>query len=42
LYGRPDETDTPRRLGVALATAQDPIIARDRARRVAAALRKLW
>jgi phosphoribosylglycinamide formyltransferase 2 len=42
LYGRPDETDTPRRLGVALATAQDPIIARDRARRVSAALRKLW
>jgi phosphoribosylglycinamide formyltransferase 2 len=42
LFGRPDETDTPRRLGVALATAQDPIIARDRARRVSAALRRLW
>jgi len=42
LFGRPDETDTPRRLGVALATAEDPIIARDRARRVSAALRKLW
>jgi phosphoribosylglycinamide formyltransferase 2 len=42
LFSRPDETDTPRRLGVALATAQDPIIARDRARRVSTALRKLW
>ncbi len=42
LYGRPDESDTRRRLGVALATAPDPIIARDRARRVSTALRKLW
>lgn len=42
LFGRPDESDTRRRLGVALATAQDPIIARDRARRVSAALRRLW
>jgi phosphoribosylglycinamide formyltransferase 2 len=42
LFGRPDETDGRRRLGVALATAPDPIIARDRARRVSAALRKLW
>lgn len=42
LFGRPDETDVPRRLGVALATAQDPIIARDRARRVSTALRRLW
>jgi phosphoribosylglycinamide formyltransferase 2 len=42
LFSRPDETDTPRRLGVALATAQDSIIARDRARRVSTALRKLW
>jgi phosphoribosylglycinamide formyltransferase 2 len=42
LFGRPDETDSPRRLGVALATAQDPIIARDRARRVSTALRRLW
>jgi phosphoribosylglycinamide formyltransferase 2 len=42
LFGRPDETETRRRLGVALATAPDPIIARDRARRVSAALRKLW
>ncbi|MCV7302388.1 formate-dependent phosphoribosylglycinamide formyltransferase [Mycobacterium barrassiae] len=42
LFGRPDETEARRRLGVALATAPDPIIARDRARRVSAALRKLW
>ena len=42
LYGRPDESDTRRRLGVALATAPDPIIARDRAHRVSVALRKLW
>lgn len=42
LFGRPDETDDRRRLGVALATAPDVIIARDRARRVGAALRKLW
>ncbi|MGV0746169.1 formate-dependent phosphoribosylglycinamide formyltransferase [Mycolicibacterium sp. XJ870] len=42
LFGRPDESDTPRRLGVAIATAPDVIVARDRARRVGAALRKLW
>ena len=42
LFARPDETDGRRRLGVALATAPDPIVARDRARRVSAALRKLW
>jgi phosphoribosylglycinamide formyltransferase 2 len=42
LFDRPDETDGRRRLGVALATAPDPIVARDRARRVSAALRKLW
>ena len=42
LYGRPDESDTRRRLGVALATAPDPILARDRARRISTALRKLW
>jgi phosphoribosylglycinamide formyltransferase 2 len=42
LYGRPDETEGHRRLGVAFATAPDPIIARDRARRVSTALRKLW
>lgn len=42
LFGRPDETEGRRRLGVALATAPDPIIARDRARRVTASLRKLW
>jgi phosphoribosylglycinamide formyltransferase 2 len=42
LFGRPDESDARRRLGVALATAPDPIVARDRARRVSAALRKLW
>jgi phosphoribosylglycinamide formyltransferase 2 len=42
LFGRPDETEGRRRLGVALATAPDPIIARDRARRTSAALRRLW
>jgi phosphoribosylglycinamide formyltransferase 2 len=42
LFDRPDETDGRRRLGVALATAPDLIIARDRARRVSTALRKLW
>ena len=42
LFDRPDETDGRRRLGVAFATAPDPIVARDRARRVSAALRKLW
>jgi phosphoribosylglycinamide formyltransferase 2 len=42
LFGRPDETEGHRRLGVAFATAPDPIIARDRARRVSTALRKLW
>lgn len=42
LFDRPDETEGRRRLGVALATAPDAIIARDRARRVSAALRRLW
>jgi phosphoribosylglycinamide formyltransferase 2 len=42
LFDRPDETDGRRRLGVALATAPDPIVARDRARRVTTALRRLW
>jgi phosphoribosylglycinamide formyltransferase 2 len=42
LFDRPDETDGRRRLGVALATAPDPIVARDRARRVSVALRQLW
>ena len=42
LFGRPDETDVRRRLGVALATAPDVAAARDRVRRVSAALRKLW
>ncbi|MEV0668907.1 formate-dependent phosphoribosylglycinamide formyltransferase [Mycobacterium sp. NPDC050441] len=42
LFGRPGESEAPRRLGVALATAPDVIIARDRARRVGSALRKLW
>jgi phosphoribosylglycinamide formyltransferase 2 len=42
IFDRPDDTDGKRRLGVALATAPDPIVARDRARRVSAALRKLW
>jgi len=36
------EPDRPRRLGVALATAPDLKAARDRARQVAAALRRLW
>ena len=38
----PTRPTARRRLGVALATAPDPIVARDRARRVSAALRKLW
>ena len=42
LFRRPDETDPRRRLAVALATAPDPIVARDRARRVTAGLRRLW
>jgi phosphoribosylglycinamide formyltransferase 2 len=42
IFDRPDDSDGKRRLAVALATAPDPIIARDRARRVSAALRKLW
>jgi phosphoribosylglycinamide formyltransferase 2 len=42
LFGRQGESEAPRRLGVALATAPDVIIARDRARRVGSALRKLW
>lgn len=42
LFNRPDETEEKRRLAVALATAPDPIVARDRARRVTAALRRLW
>ncbi|SEH50720.1 phosphoribosylglycinamide formyltransferase 2 [Mycolicibacterium rutilum] len=41
LFDRPDETEA-RRLAVALATAPDPIVARDRARRVTATLRGLW
>ncbi|BBU24645.1 formate-dependent phosphoribosylglycinamide formyltransferase [Mycobacterium xenopi] len=36
------EPETPRRLGVALATAADVSTARDRARQVSAALRRLW
>lgn len=42
LFNRPDETEARRRLAVALATAPDPIVARDRAHRVTAALRRLW
>jgi phosphoribosylglycinamide formyltransferase 2 len=42
LFGRPDETDVRSRLGVALATATDVTAARERAREVSAALRKLW
>ncbi|HEX2212236.1 MAG TPA: formate-dependent phosphoribosylglycinamide formyltransferase, partial [Mycobacterium sp.] len=42
LFNRPDESEARRRLAVTLATAPDPIVARDRARRVTAALRRLW
>ncbi|MGV0850659.1 formate-dependent phosphoribosylglycinamide formyltransferase [Mycolicibacterium phlei] len=42
LFDRPDETEARRRLAVALATAPDAIVARDRARRVTAALSRLW
>lgn len=42
LFGHTDETEGPRRLGVSLATASDVASARDRVRRVSAALRKLW
>ncbi|MGV9798844.1 formate-dependent phosphoribosylglycinamide formyltransferase [Mycobacterium sp. NPDC003449] len=42
LFGRQDESQDRRRLGVALATAPDVIVARDRAKRVGTALRKLW
>lgn len=42
LFGRAEESDDGRRLGVALATAPDVIVARDRARRVGTALRRLW
>ncbi|MCV7278239.1 formate-dependent phosphoribosylglycinamide formyltransferase [Mycolicibacterium flavescens] len=42
LFDRPDETEARRRLAVALATAPDPIVARDRARRVTASLQGLW
>lgn len=42
MFVGPGEADTRRRLGVALATAPDVIIARDRAHRVGTALRKLW
>ncbi|OBC13031.1 phosphoribosylglycinamide formyltransferase 2 [Mycobacterium sp. 852013-50091_SCH5140682] len=42
LFGRGDESDGRQRLGVALATAPDVIVARDRARRVGTALRKLF
>jgi phosphoribosylglycinamide formyltransferase 2 len=42
LFGAPDESQEWHRLGVALATAPDVIIARDRARRVSAALSRMW
>jgi phosphoribosylglycinamide formyltransferase 2 len=42
LFGRTDESDGRHRLGMALATAPDVIVARDRARRVGTALRKLF
>lgn len=42
LFGPGDESAGRRRLGVALATAPDVIVARDRARRVGTALRKLF
>jgi len=38
LFDRPDETEARRRLALALATAPDVIVARDRARRVTGAL----
>lgn len=41
LYSRPHSTDARHWVALALATAPDPIVARDRARRVAAALRRL-
>lgn len=42
LFGGPEAGDDRHRLGAALATAPDTIIARDRARRTGAALRRLW
>lgn len=42
LFGHGDESDGRYRLGMALATAPDVIVARDRARRVGTALRKLF
>lgn len=42
LFAGADDSDDRRRLGLALATAPDVIVARDRARRVGTALRKLW
>jgi phosphoribosylglycinamide formyltransferase 2 len=42
LFGRADETNAGHRLGLAMATAPDVTAALDRARRVSAALRKLW
>lgn len=42
LFASDGESEDPRRLGLALATAPDVIVARDRARRVGTALRKLW
>ncbi|AKS30781.1 formate-dependent phosphoribosylglycinamide formyltransferase [Mycolicibacterium goodii] len=43
LFGHCDGSeDGPRRLGVALATAADVIVARDRARRVGTAMRRPW
>ena len=42
LFGAADGAEERSRLGVALATAPDVIIARDRARRVATALSTLW
>jgi phosphoribosylglycinamide formyltransferase 2 len=42
LFGRADESDGRHRLGVAMATAPDVIVARDRARRVGTALRTLF
>lgn len=42
LFNMPDESDGPRRLGLALATAPDTTRARERVRSVTTALRKLW
>ncbi|MBJ7465583.1 MAG: formate-dependent phosphoribosylglycinamide formyltransferase [Mycolicibacterium sp.] len=42
LFDRLDETDGRHRLGAAIATAPDVVVARDRAQRTAVSLRRLW